>query len=49
MKLIIAKFIMLYLYVGGHHCPPRQTDAFYKVVLTFEAVDEKCDHSNESY
>ena len=32
-------------------CPVMQFIMLYKVVLTFESVDEtlKCDHSNESY
>ena len=34
-----------------HHIPLILFIMLYKVVLTFESVDEilKCDHSNESY
>ena len=43
-----AVFIMLYKMALPFEMKPTE---LYKVVLTFESVDEilKCDHSNESY
>ena len=37
--------------VSKQHLPMVQFIILYKVVLTFESVDEilKCDHSNESF
>ena len=49
--LNLEESVIIQMKAVNHYFPAVLFIMLYKVVLTFESVDEilKCDHSNESY